>query len=71
MLAPLAVLCLYIGLQPAPLTDSLEAPIERTLAAYPEAVRQHLAGADEAGEGQPLGLTLAAPDDGGEGGRDG
>jgi NADH-quinone oxidoreductase subunit M len=39
VLAPLAVLCLYIGLQPAPLTDGIEAPIERVLAAYPDTMR--------------------------------
>jgi NADH-quinone oxidoreductase subunit M len=43
VLAPLAVLCLYIGFQPAPLTDGIEAPIERVLAAYPDAVRNQAA----------------------------
>jgi NADH-quinone oxidoreductase subunit M len=50
VLAPLAVLCVYIGFQPAPLTDAIEAPIENAIAAYPDAVRAHLAegaGADD------------------------
>ena len=43
VLVPLAVLCLYIGFQPKPLTDALEGPITQVLAVYPETVRQHLA----------------------------
>ncbi len=43
VLAPLAVLCLYIGFQPKPLTDALEGPITQVLALYPQTVRDHLA----------------------------
>ena len=43
VLAPLAVLCLYIGFQPKPLTDALQGPITQVLAVYPQTVRQHLA----------------------------
>jgi len=43
VLVPLAVLCLYIGFQPKPLTDALHGPITQVLAVYPETVRQHLA----------------------------
>jgi NADH-quinone oxidoreductase subunit M len=43
ILAPLAVLCLAIGLQPAPLTDAIEGSIAATLERYPEAVEAHLA----------------------------
>ncbi len=47
VLAPLAVLCLYIGLQPKTLTDVLEHPIKEVLEAYPPLVGR-LAEADEA-----------------------
>jgi NADH-quinone oxidoreductase subunit M len=39
VLAPLAVLCVVIGIQPAPITDALAAPIEAVLADYPSIVR--------------------------------
>ena len=35
---PLAVLCLYLGFQPKPLTDAMQASVEQTLAQYPERV---------------------------------
>ncbi len=38
VLAPLAALCLYIGVQPKTLTDVLEAPIKEVLVAYPPLV---------------------------------
>lgn len=40
VLAPLAVLCVYIGLQPVKFTNALEAPIETVLAHYPEIVER-------------------------------
>jgi len=41
VLVPLAVLCVYIGFQPAKLTDTLAKPIEQILAAYPAQVIEH------------------------------
>ena len=38
VLLPLAVLCVYIGFQPAKLTDTLAKPIDRILSAYPAQV---------------------------------
>jgi NADH-quinone oxidoreductase subunit M len=38
VLTPLALLCLYIGLQPVRLTDALEHPVQQALAAYPSRV---------------------------------
>jgi NADH-quinone oxidoreductase subunit M len=47
VLAPLAVLCVYIGFQPSTLTDTMAKPIENVLAIYPEKVREtHLAETD-------------------------
>ena len=43
VLAPLAVLCLVIGLYPRPFTDALEGPINDILAAYPARVQLHMA----------------------------
>ena len=39
-LVPLAVLCVWIGFQPTALMDVMEPSVERTLAAYPDTVRQ-------------------------------
>ncbi|MHC4446347.1 MAG: complex I subunit 4 family protein [Planctomycetota bacterium] len=39
VLTPLALLCLYIGLQPRPLTDAMQGSIENVLASYPAKVR--------------------------------
>jgi hypothetical protein len=39
VLAPLAVLCLALGVYPKPVTDALEPAIDRTLAAYPALVQ--------------------------------
>ncbi len=38
VLVPLALVCLWIGFQPTPLTDAIEAPAERILAGYPERI---------------------------------
>ena len=38
VVTPLAILCLYIGLQPRPLTDAIQGSIENTLALYPAKV---------------------------------
>jgi NADH-quinone oxidoreductase subunit M len=43
VLAPLAVLCVYIGLQPKPLTDAMQGSIDELLAAYPATVQQFVA----------------------------
>jgi len=39
ILIPLAVLCVYLGVQSATVTDAMEGSIERTLVKYPGAVR--------------------------------
>ena len=39
VVTPLAILCLYIGLQPRPLTDAIQGSIEKTLALYPAKVK--------------------------------
>ncbi len=39
VVTPLAILCLYIGLQPRPLTDAMQGSIENTLAAYPAKIK--------------------------------
>ena len=41
VLAPIAVLCLYIGLQPKPLTDAIQAPVDQILAQYPPIVKRY------------------------------
>ena len=38
VLAPLAILCLYIGMQPVKLTNAMQKPIDAALAVYPDAV---------------------------------
>jgi NADH-quinone oxidoreductase subunit M len=43
VLAPLAVLCLWIGFQPRVLTDAMQGSIEDVLAAYPAQVELHRA----------------------------
>ena len=53
VLVPLAVLCLYIGWQPKPLTDAMQGSIDNVLAVYPAKVRSHLAG-DLGGHSVPL-----------------
>ncbi|MHC4420338.1 MAG: complex I subunit 4 family protein [Planctomycetota bacterium] len=57
VLAPLAVLCVYIGLQPTPLTDAMQGPIDDLLATYPARVRQYLAETPAEGPGA---LTLVS-----------
>ena len=47
VLTPLAVLCLYIGLRPAPLTDAAQGSIEKILAAYPSRIESMLTGSEE------------------------
>lgn len=39
VLAPLAILCLWLGFQPTPLMNAMQPSIEETLAAYPDRVR--------------------------------
>jgi NADH-quinone oxidoreductase subunit M len=41
VLAPLAILCLVLGVYPAPVTDALGPAIDRTLEPYPDLVRAH------------------------------
>jgi NADH-quinone oxidoreductase subunit M len=65
VLIPLAVLCLYLGFQPTPVTDAAEGSIENTLAAYPAKVRQYVAEAGTPVRTPPLVLTEAVePHDG-------
>jgi NADH-quinone oxidoreductase subunit M len=60
VLAPLAVLCLALGVYPKPLTDAMEKPIENTLAGYPAVVlQQHALERDEASASE---LRLAVND---------
>jgi NADH-quinone oxidoreductase subunit M len=40
VLAPIAVLCVVLGLYPKPLTDAMESSIETALVAYPDAVSE-------------------------------
>lgn len=42
VLVPLAVLCVYLGLQPKVVTDAAEGSIATILQAYPQAVEEHL-----------------------------
>jgi len=41
VLAPLAVICLYVGLQPKPLTDAIQGPVDKILAQYPPIVDRY------------------------------
>lgn len=41
-LAPIAVVCLLIGIQPWPLLDVISPSVKTTIAAYPEAMREHI-----------------------------
>ena len=68
VLAPLAVLCVYIGLQPKPLTDAMQGSVDDLLAAYPAAVQQYLA---ETAGAEPADLTLVADPRPGKGDADG
>ena len=43
VLIPLAVLCLYLGFQPKPVTDAAAGSIETMLSAYPQEVRRYVA----------------------------
>ena len=63
VLAPLAVLCLYIGLQPKPLTDAMEGSIDGVLAAYPAMVERHLAASHESASDPAvdLGVVVQQP----------
>ncbi|MCZ6446115.1 MAG: NADH-quinone oxidoreductase subunit M [Planctomycetota bacterium] len=63
VLAPLAVLCLYIGLQPKPLTDAMEGSINGVLAAYPATVERHLAASHESASdlAVDLGVVVQQP----------
>ena len=42
ILTPLALLCVYIGLQPKPMTDVMQGSIDNILAQYPATVEQYL-----------------------------
>ncbi len=65
VLIPLAVLCVYLGFQPRPITDAAAGSIENTLAHYPDKVRQYVAETSPAVPGPPLELTGAGePHDG-------
>jgi NADH-quinone oxidoreductase subunit M len=68
VLVPLAVLCVYIGFQPRPLTDAMQGSIDEVLADYPATVRHYLARSDE---GEPIPLILVETDVPREGGADG
>jgi NADH:ubiquinone oxidoreductase subunit 4 (subunit M) len=46
VLVPLAILCVYIGFQPARLTDTLAKPIELALQRYPDHVNSQQRMAD-------------------------
>jgi len=47
VLAPIAVLCVVLGLYPKPLTDAMENSIETALVAYPDAVREARVATDD------------------------
>jgi NADH-quinone oxidoreductase subunit M len=58
VLAPLAVLCVYLGFQPKPLTDAMAGSIDTLLAGYPAEVQQYRA----QHETQPVeGMALVLP----------
>jgi NADH-quinone oxidoreductase subunit M len=42
ILVPLAVVCLAIGFYPKPMLEAISPSVEKTLAAYPEKVRQYV-----------------------------
>jgi NADH:ubiquinone oxidoreductase subunit 4 (subunit M) len=68
VLAPLAVVCLYIGFQPAVLTDAMEPAIEQMLAVYPDKVNAvQMADAESPAEAE--GLVLVEVDSVAEEGR--
>jgi NADH-quinone oxidoreductase subunit M len=48
VLVPLAVLCVYIGVQPMHITNTLEKPIDLVLRPYPALVDEHMRVADAA-----------------------
>jgi NADH-quinone oxidoreductase subunit M len=69
VLAPIAILCLYIGVLPVTLTDALEAPIDRLLAQYPAQVedaksRALAHGTAASADHEPLTHRLHQADDG-------
>jgi NADH:ubiquinone oxidoreductase subunit 4 (subunit M) len=41
ILAPLAALCIWIGVQPTVLTDAMRGSVEKVLSPYPQFVEQH------------------------------
>jgi NADH-quinone oxidoreductase subunit M len=67
VLAPLAVLCVYIGLQPKPLTDAMEGSIDTLLASYPARVRQYYMAETPGGDAPVLTMTAADGANAGEG----
>jgi len=59
ILVPLAVLCVYLGLQPSKLTDTLAKPIDNILSAYPNQVSERARVADS---GEPSSFDRASLD---------
>ncbi|MDZ4754211.1 MAG: NADH-quinone oxidoreductase subunit M [Phycisphaerae bacterium] len=59
ILTPIALLCVFIGLQPWPLLDVIAPSARETIAGYPEAVRDHLA--DLAADAQLNATTALLP----------
>jgi NADH-quinone oxidoreductase subunit M len=61
VLTPLAIICLYIGLRPAPLTDAAQGSIAKILAAYPARIGAMLADnhAHSVAGGRPISLEAA------------
>lgn len=57
VLAPIALVCVLIGVQPWPLLDAIEPAAKRTIALMPQAVRDHQA---ETGAGTGLATTISA-----------
>jgi len=56
-LAPLAIACLWLGLQPKPMLDAIAPCTERMLAHYPALVERHMHGHPE---GAPMALATPA-----------
>jgi NADH-quinone oxidoreductase subunit M len=68
VLTPLAIVCVYIGFQPAVLTDAMEPAIEEMLAVYPEKVTA-VQMAEQRPPAELEGLTLVEAGPPGEEGR--
>lgn len=61
VLAPLAVACVYMGIQPATFTGVLERPIEQILAVYPDRVRTAQLAGSPGSSGSPASSMLVTP----------